>query len=246
MTTTGKFERLVLGTGTAGTDNGDGSLTVTAPDTATHIADTVDAHDASAISIADAGNYFAATEVEAALQALAAGTVGSTPGVTQLATQTLAVAAANIDFTSISGAFNHLQVVLISRCSTSATNEVVYARFNNDSGANYDWMVLRGPSVTQSSAADTNGLYLGDSPAATGPAGAASLTYIDIPYYASTTFHKTAHTRNLLKNGTATSNFFVYENGGWWRSTAAITRITIRPAANNFIAGTQATLYGIT
>lgn len=38
-----------------------------------HIADAVDAHDASAISIADAGNYFTGTDAEAALQELGAG-----------------------------------------------------------------------------------------------------------------------------------------------------------------------------
>lgn len=38
-----------------------------------HIADTSDAHDASAISIADAGGYFTGTDVEAALQELGAG-----------------------------------------------------------------------------------------------------------------------------------------------------------------------------
>jgi hypothetical protein len=40
---------------------------------AAHIADTGDAHDASAISIVDAGTYFTGTDVEAALQELGAG-----------------------------------------------------------------------------------------------------------------------------------------------------------------------------
>lgn len=59
------------------TDNGDGSVTVTAdePDAAEHIADSTDAHDASAISIVDTGGYFTATEVEGALAELAANPV---------------------------------------------------------------------------------------------------------------------------------------------------------------------------
>jgi hypothetical protein len=44
------------------------------PDLAAHLADSSDAHDASAVSIADAGGNFAATEVEAALAELASGT----------------------------------------------------------------------------------------------------------------------------------------------------------------------------
>lgn len=39
-------------------------------DSTAHIADTSDAHDASAISIVDAGSYFTGTDVEAALQEL--------------------------------------------------------------------------------------------------------------------------------------------------------------------------------
>jgi len=42
---------------------------------AAHTGDTTDAHDASAVSIADSGGYFAATDVEGALQALASGAV---------------------------------------------------------------------------------------------------------------------------------------------------------------------------
>lgn len=45
----------------------------TPPDLSSHLTDTSDAHDASAISIADAGGYYSGTDVEAALQQLAGG-----------------------------------------------------------------------------------------------------------------------------------------------------------------------------
>lgn len=45
-----------------------------------HIADTADAHDASAVSVADAGGYFAGTEVEAVLQEIGAGGFGAPTG----------------------------------------------------------------------------------------------------------------------------------------------------------------------
>jgi len=54
-------------------------------DIAAHLADTDDAHDASAVSIVDAGAHFTGTEVEAALQELAAalaGITGLTAGIT--------------------------------------------------------------------------------------------------------------------------------------------------------------------
>jgi hypothetical protein len=52
------------------------------PIAAAHISDTGDAHDASAISITDTGDYFTGTDVEAALQELGAG--GGGGGVTHL------------------------------------------------------------------------------------------------------------------------------------------------------------------
>jgi hypothetical protein len=50
------------------------------PALATHLADTTDAHDATAVSIADAGLYFTATDVEAALQEIGAGGIGGGGG----------------------------------------------------------------------------------------------------------------------------------------------------------------------
>lgn len=56
-----------------GVKGGNFRLTVTASTTASdHVADTTDAHDASAISIADAGGYFTGTDVEEALQEVGA------------------------------------------------------------------------------------------------------------------------------------------------------------------------------
>jgi hypothetical protein len=58
---------------------------------ADHIADTTDAHDASAISVADAGTVLTATEVEAALQEIAKGGFAVNVVATSGATETLAV-----------------------------------------------------------------------------------------------------------------------------------------------------------
>jgi hypothetical protein len=67
------------------------------PGLAAHLADTSDAHDASAVSIVDAGGYFTGTDVEAALQELGAG--GGGGGVTVADEGTpLATAATTLDF----------------------------------------------------------------------------------------------------------------------------------------------------
>lgn len=61
--------------------------TVSDADLAAHTGDALDAHDASAVSITDAGGYFTGTDVEAALAEVATGTTGRwevlmTPGIT--------------------------------------------------------------------------------------------------------------------------------------------------------------------
>lgn len=66
-----KSDGLVYGKDDAGTETML-SNDATAGDLAAHLADTADAHDASAISVADAGGLLTATEVEAALAELAA------------------------------------------------------------------------------------------------------------------------------------------------------------------------------
>lgn len=54
-----------------------GNIAAVVSDLAAHIADTTDAHDASAISISDSGGYFTSNDVEGALQELGAGGGGS-------------------------------------------------------------------------------------------------------------------------------------------------------------------------
>jgi hypothetical protein len=61
-------------------------------DAAAHIADTSDAHDASAISVADAGGYFAGSDVEAVLAELGAGARGWTDHGSAGATETISLA----------------------------------------------------------------------------------------------------------------------------------------------------------
>jgi hypothetical protein len=79
-TTAGTTQRCIVetidgGTSWVATWIGGGEPTADA-----HIADTTDAHDASAISIADAGGYYTGTDVEAALQEIGADLAAGTGG----------------------------------------------------------------------------------------------------------------------------------------------------------------------
>lgn len=156
------------------------------------------------------------------------------------------VAQASLDFTSINQNFRSLHVVIQARGTTAATTTVLVVRINNDSGSNYDYQSLTG-NVSSASSAETFGqtiISLGSMPAASAGASLASHTRVEFANYTGTTFNKTVLSEHANKVGTASGNIVRSDVSGFWRSTAAITRLTFTPGAGNFEVGTVATLYG--
>jgi hypothetical protein len=175
-------------------------------------------------------------------------TGGGGGALAQISNQTLGGAAATIDFPGIAGTFNHLLLVLAARGDTAATAVVVNLQFNGDSGANYDIQRV----TTAAAAAGGNEAFGGTSArvgsiaAASAAAGLSGSLYIFIPGYAGAVLHKTFISNSGWKIGVASGNIAIEEVTGHWRNTAAVTRVTLLAAAGNFIAGSQATLYGLT
>ncbi len=153
----------------------------------------------------------------------------------------------SFDFTDIPATYRHLVIKLAGRSSDSATNVVdVNVRFNNDTGANYDRQMLRGfgaNATASESLAQTFMPFTWALPGANAPADVAGSGILHIPDYADTTFHKTLVASFVGK--TASHATLIHEYGGYWRSTAAINRITITTHAGTFAAGSIATLYGM-
>jgi len=154
----------------------------------------------------------------------------------KIATTTLSVAASTIDFTSISSAYTDLRLILTTR--PGAATYYLYLIFNSDTAANYSRTILdgNGASATSSrSSADNFALI-----------GYMDTTYptfqdVNIFSYAGST-NKTLLTRSSQdKNGSGQ----IYNIVGLWRSTSAITSISIKPQTSTIAAGTTATLYGI-
>jgi hypothetical protein len=173
---------------------------------------------------------------------------GGGGAMTQLADATLAVAAATIDLTSISGSYNHLWLICFLRGTTSATAIATSLRVNNDSGSNYDYQYQLGTNTT-SAANRANGtaqILFGDAPAATAPANVFSYATMLVPNYASSSYNKTAQIETNGKFGTGAGDQEIVSISGNWRSTAAITRLTIIPSSGNWDIGSRATLYGLT
>lgn len=154
-----------------------------------------------------------------------------------IATTTLASTASTLAFTSISGTYTDL--VLVVNAANSTGNQDLYMQFNSDTGTNYSRTVLRGngtaASSTRSSAATA--AYL-SSISGTSTTALEYNSITSIQNYSNTTTYKTT----LTRSNTAQYGLDAIVN--LWRSTAAITRIDITSTGVLSI-GSTFTLYGI-
>ena len=152
---------------------------------------------------------------------------------TPIATNTLGSATSTVTFSSIPSTYTDLRIVYATTASGDAGN---YLRFNSDTGSNYSRTGLYGNGSSAGSNRDTNatGIY--------GPftmSSAITSNTIDIMNYSNTTTNKTCLVRaGAANNSTLTSV-------GLWRSTSAITSISITCDGANFVAGSTFTLLGI-
>lgn len=166
--------------------------------------------------------------------------------VTMLFDSTAGGAVASFDITPIAGTYKHLRLVAQLRGDTAATTVGVRLRVNNDSGANYDDQFLAGINATASSGGANGGTSssLGDVPAASATAGLAGALTLEVPNYAGTTFSTTFVSTTNGFNSQAAAGRNVEVSSGVWRTTSAVTRLTIFPNAGNWVAGSRCTLYG--
>lgn len=164
-----------------------------------------------------------------------------------LITDTLAGGAvASFNFAAIVGSYLHLRLIFQARSDQGAA-QVVSLRLNGDSGANYYSESISGAAGVAGASeflGATSG-RIGVVPSTAAAAGNAGLIVIDIANYAATVFNKNWVALGGRQESTATSNTIEENYFGRWGSTAAVTQVTILPAAGNFIAGSRCTLYGI-
>lgn len=161
--------------------------------------------------------------------------------------QVLAVNTATFDFTSIPGTYMHLWMIMYLRGTKAATSVQAQVTFNGDTGANYDVEKHYAASNIPGAGGVINGTFFdpADAAGASSDAGAVSAVEILIPNYAGTTFHKTVTGKGFNPRAYSAGNEYVMNTGGLWKSTAAVTRITVTPDANSWAAGSMASLYGL-
>jgi len=153
-----------------------------------------------------------------------------------IATTTLGSNQTSVTFSSISGSYTDL--VLICNLAVNGTGNNVQCRYNGDTGSNYSTTILSGngsSTYSQTYTNSSNGWLTGYFD---GTANEFYTKVIQISNYSNSTTYKTALVRSSSASREAMAGV------GLWRSTAAITSVTI--AATDLVSGSTFTLYGIT
>jgi len=147
---------------------------------------------------------------------------------------------ASISFTSIPATFTHLQIRAISR-NTTSNNQSSKLIFNSDSGSNYSYHRLygTGSGTGADATANASGVLIAVETNTSSTFGA---SVIDVLDYQNTSKYKTTRSLTGWENNSDGRLFFLSGN---WRSTSAITSITITPESNSFAEYSHFALYGI-
>jgi len=157
-----------------------------------------------------------------------------------IATQTLGSATATITFSSIAASWTDLRLSLVGSVTSASTQ--YYLRFNGvSSGGPYSGTYLGGDGTTASSTRYTSSNEIPINGINTGGTTTPHFFITDIFSYAGSTYKTCLIEISHDRNGSG----FVERAVGLWRSTAAITSVTITLNSGNMAAGTTATLYGI-
>ena len=151
-----------------------------------------------------------------------------------------------ITFSSIPSTYTHLQLRVLLRGTASNTSDGWNARFNSDTGANYDGgHILYGTGSAAGAfhvGASTTYMQPGDIVGASATASMFATAITDILDYTNTNKNTTIRTLyGFDLNGSGT----VALSSGLWMNTAAITTITLTTNSGSFATNSSFALYGI-
>jgi hypothetical protein len=152
-------------------------------------------------------------------------------------------------FSSIPGTYRALKLVWTVRSDdTVSTNRAMFLQANGDTGSNYDTEFVSGAGTTAASVAQTlagTSAQIGQVATDGATTGLVGTGFVEIPYYADTTFNKAGQGLHTYKTANTTGNIIIRSLGFHWRSTAAISSLTVFLGGGNFKTGSKVALYGI-
>ncbi len=153
-----------------------------------------------------------------------------------IATTTLGSSAVDITFSSISSAYTDI-VLIFEGVRDSGGDLDLGFRFNSDTGSNYSDTEIRYTGTSVNSYRNSNQTFTRVGVLTT------SRTFLiaNIMDYSNTTTYKTVVSTVRSQNTEYGSTAKV----SLWRSTSAISSITIYSGAGNIASGAKATIYGI-
>ena len=150
-----------------------------------------------------------------------------------------------VTFSSIPSTYTHLQIRGIGRASNSVTDENFVLQFNSDTGANYSLHNVYGTGSAVGANGTTNftASYFARTSGASSGASIFGAVVSDILDYANTNKYKTL--RSLSGHDQNGSGYMTLMSGSW-RSTSAVTSITIKNETGlNIAEYSSFALYGI-
>ena len=173
---------------------------------------------------------------------------GSSGGMVRLAQVVTSGSQSTITFSSISGAYSQLKIVLVGRDTGGASGNMRLQINGDSTSGNYtasaENQTTNAANAAGNIAATSNGGFIGVIPGNTGDAAAVGYIEVTLPAYSQTTFQKPVFATYCDKRSLTAG----IESGyaGWvWKSTSAITSVTFTAATTAFVDGSIATLYGI-
>lgn len=153
-----------------------------------------------------------------------------------IASTTLGSDTASVEFTSISGTFTDL-ILVITGTATSEADAVL--QFNSDTGSNYSFTRLYGTGSSAGSARSSNQSFIKMTAYGWFGTSTGNVIVCHIMSYANTNVYKTALA------AAARSDSGVDRVVGLWRSTNAITSLLVKPESGSLKTGTTVNLYGV-
>ena len=151
-----------------------------------------------------------------------------------IATQRLNSAATTVTFSNIPGTYTDLVLTMEGHATSG---DFLYLRVNSDTGNNYSRTFISGSGSAASSSRTSNfsAFYasIGTSSTARG------IARVQFQSYSNTSVYKT-----MLVNG-GSAGAYVQNQVALWRSTSAITSITVLGGSGDLGAGFKLSLYGI-
>lgn len=175
----------------------------------------------------------------------------ATPALVRLAQVVTSGSQSTISFSTISGSYTNLKIVVIGRDTAASGDLQVRLKINGDgTSGNYtsSQYLLGNASSTGAGteAASAAGSIIFNMGGTANNAAAMGSAEIIIPNYALTTFQKVVYSTTASYGSVSSGYTACFQRMFVWKSTAAITDLLLTAGGTAFVDGSVATLYGMT